>query len=261
MIEKIIEEILNSKKYNCISIDTIKRICKEESLKFKKEKDVLKSVKTKLHIITDSYFSAEEIKTAYKILNEDCEIKERCQKLLECHTSSKERLGHITQLYEDIFCAINEKVEKVCDIACGLNPLFFLTCDDYNFKIEASDIHDFCIDIIKTCYQQANKNIVANCKDILCEVPNGEYDLTIMFKLVPLLEQQKKGKFAEIIEKINSKYFVVSFPTKTLTGKNVGMVNYYKDFFNDYIEKSQNQLLFFKEYSNEIVFLFKKERV
>ena len=64
--------------------------------------------------------------------------------------------------------------------------------------------------------------------------------------------------FRSIIEQINSKFFIITFPTKSISGKNVGMKDYYENMMTKYIENSQMEIIFRKAYFNEIMFVIKK---
>ena len=44
-IENIVQTVMTSKKYSNIIPETINRICNEESIKYKKDKDILRSSK------------------------------------------------------------------------------------------------------------------------------------------------------------------------------------------------------------------------
>ena len=56
-IENIVQTVMTSKKYSNIIPETINRICNEESIKYKKDKDILRSSKKRLHIISESFLS------------------------------------------------------------------------------------------------------------------------------------------------------------------------------------------------------------
>lgn len=47
-IENIVQTVMTSKKYSNIIPETINRICNEESIKYKKDKDILRSSKKKI---------------------------------------------------------------------------------------------------------------------------------------------------------------------------------------------------------------------
>ena len=73
-----------------------------------------------------------------------------------------------------------------------------------------------------------------------------------------IIRATKKGYFRSIIEQINSKFFIITFPTKSISGKNVGMKDYYENMMTKYIENSQMEIIFRKAYFNEIMFVIKK---
>jgi 16S rRNA (guanine(1405)-N(7))-methyltransferase len=70
--------------------------------------------------------------------------------------------------------------------------------------------------------------------DILVDKPI-EADVAFMFKLLPLLEHQEKGSAKKVVNSIPSKIVVVSYPTKSISGKSKGMLDNYREFMNQLI--------------------------
>ena len=129
---------------------------------------------------------------------------------------------------------------------------------DSRVRYEATDINLDNIELVNKILSLYDLQAKIYGSDILCDIPNGEWDVVFLFKIVPLLEQQKKGYFRSIIEQINSKFFIITFPTKSISGKNVGMKDYYENMMTKYIENSQMEIIFRKAYFNEIMFVIKK---
>jgi len=50
----------------------------------------------------------------------------------------------------------------------------------------------------------------------------------------------------------------VTFPTRSLGGRNVGMATQYRRFFVAYLERSGHRLALEKEYPSELLFLIEK---
>jgi hypothetical protein len=81
-----------------------------------------------------------------------------------------------------------------------------------------------------------------------------------MLKLLQNLEQQKKGSGRELFLKVveASKFVVVSFPTKSVSGKAKNMENNYSNWFDAILAEHnvQSTKLTFK---NEIVYICHKK--
>ena len=91
------------------------------------------------------------------------------------------------------------------------------------------DISQSAVDAVNAFGSRLDLPVNAICSDILCSLPrpSRHYDLALMLKLVPLLERQQPGRSLEIIRDLDAGWIVVSFPTRTLGGKNVGMAQHY----------------------------------
>ena len=252
-IENIVQTVMTSKKYSNIIPETINRICNEESIKYKKDKDILRSSKKRLHIISESFLSianANKIASIKKCIDNDGHIStEMIEQLLLLHISTKERSSFYKEFYNDIFRVVGN-VNSILDIACGLNPVAYVLSDNFDSRVryEATDINLDNIELVNKILSLYDLQAKIYGSDILCDIPNGEWDVVFLFKIVPLLEQQKKGYFRSIIEQINSKFFIITFPTKSISGKNVGMKDYYENMMTKYIENSQMEIIMGKIY-------------
>jgi len=59
----------------------------------------------------------------------------------------------------------------------------------------------------------------------------GTADLALMLKLLPVLEQQRKGLAFELIDMAPARLVAVSFPTKSLGGRGKSMAGFYSRMF------------------------------
>ena len=121
-IENIVQTVMTSKKYSNIIPETINRICNEESIKYKTDKDILRSSKKRLHIISESFLSianANKIASIKKCIDNDGHIStEMIEQLLLLHISTKEMSSFYKEFYNDIFRVVGN-VNSILDIACG----------------------------------------------------------------------------------------------------------------------------------------------
>ena len=117
-------------------------------------------------------------------------------------------------------------------------------------KYIAEDIH---LDALRVAghYSDVTKcPIEAKASDLLNAIPTVAVELALLLKIVPLLEQQKKGYYVRVLRELNAKFTVVTFPTKTMSGKVVGMLDNYRNLFDDFIDSSDFRVLFTKAYCN-----------
>ena len=212
-------------------------------------------MKNRLHQISDSFF-VDNAMVKIKRLEADGTID--YMELLKLHSSTNERLSFYEEMYDDIFAIIG-RVDSLLDIACGLNPIML---GEYNRQRNqimsnyvAEDIHTTALALVKQYYAENHLPIVTREADILSTMPTVAVDMVLLFKLIPLLEQQKRGYYRQLIKELPARYIVVTFPTKTMSGKSVGMLDNYKKQFDDFVESSDFQILFTKNYSNELLYI------
>lgn len=237
-LNSIYENIINSKKYNAICDELIYRICQETYTKYKKEKDVIKSVRTQLHAIYGAFFSDKCINQATSLLSEyqpNMVIEHLAQNLLNLHISSQERFDCIEEFYDYIF-SITGFPSAITDIGCAFNPFSIPFMKIPSLKeYYALDIDKRLPNIVNSFFRVLNLPELASTIDIISTIPEHHSDVTFLFKILPVIEHQKKGKTIEILKQLNSKFIVITFPTKSLTGKNKGMEEHYAQFVNNTI--------------------------
>lgn len=252
-----------SRKYKYLCDDTLYRISDWALQRFE-GKQAVKAAKKKLHQVYGAYFEAFQPGKIQKMLNKissepDKENLETIAlEIMESHTSTSERIPFMKQFYTDLFKRI-EKPKKILDLACGLHPFAVLWMDlEQDVEYYAYDIDTRLIALINTFFGYLHGNYKAQCSDILVSIPEIEADVVFLLKTLPCFEQQEKGVSKKIITSLKAKHIVISFPSRTLTGKAKGMENYYYTFAMDLINRLN--LEYFKlEYSNEVFYVLNKK--
>lgn len=238
-IEQIIKKILESKNYKNIYPPTVERIVNDTFSRYPLSK-VENESKRRLHQISGVYTQA----------------KTNSFDKLQNHSSTKEREKFLDEFYKYIFSEIGD-VETIIDVACGMNPLtypYMKTNADYvGFDIDENVIRLVDSEIRKTNFSNKIKVFSGD----IYEIDEITSDVCFLFKIVPLLEQQKKGSTEEIIKKIKSKYIVITFPTKSLSNIEKGMDLFYTEFMYKIIQKLNCQYDK-RSFENESVFIVKK---
>lgn len=261
-IDDCVHVIKSSKKYSLICDQTIIRIVKKEAEKHKSEKDIIKSAKTKLHQISGVFIGEDSIRQVYKLMEtlHENNVNEVINKILSLHASSTERMNFIGEMYNDIFL-ITGNEGSVLDIACGFNP-FYIPCMSISDqgKYYAADINIKIIDLLNCFFSLTGINGHAFANDVLYKTPDVPVHNVFLFKIIPLLEQQQKGFTGILIDQLRSDFFTVTFPTKTLSGKNVGMYQYYDEFMKNRFAESDFEYCFQKEYFNELLYIIKRRK-
>ncbi|MCF7866001.1 hypothetical protein K9L67_01030 [Candidatus Woesearchaeota archaeon] len=234
-LRNIPEEFLNkiisdSEKENPKIYDKLKE--KKFNEKSKEFKEFKKIVRKKLRVLY-GVFQKETLnnnkrKKALEIFNlSSKQDKEKAiDKILKSHLSTKERLLYFHRVYSKII-DVCKKPKKIADLACGFNPFSYYF---WNLEIEyfASDISKedmifiqsfFDISKIKgnTMYGDLTKESFQN--EIVKKIK--DFDTCLLLKSLDSFEALKRGSSTKLLNKISCKNIIISFPSKTISGKNI----------------------------------------
>lgn len=261
MSEQLLEKLLQSKKYQDICPDTIRRIWGECLLKYKKPKDVEKAAREQLHGITGAFLSREEAVRCYYDLMQwiiDRHQDKYLHRALERHASTRERLPleRMDAMYARIF-ETTGRPASILDLACGLNPIYL---GARGISAEGIDISGQATETIRVFSEMAKLPVHAVCADLLCEntIPRKRFDVCLLFKILPLLERQRNGAAMATLRQINAAHIVVSFPTRTLGGRNVGMEENYSRWMEEHLPESREIADRFTA-ENELFYILKEK--
>ncbi|HMP43286.1 MAG TPA: 16S rRNA methyltransferase, partial [Roseiflexaceae bacterium] len=154
-----------------------------------------------------------------------------CADIMRHHASTRERLPGIAHFYTQIFSGL-PPIRHILDVACGLNPLAlpwmplqpavtYEACDIY------ADMIAFLTEVLPLCGVAGN----AFVHDLAAVAPQQPVDLVLALKILPTLEQIERGSALRLLRGLNTRQIVVSFPTRTIGGRNKGMAGSYdRDF-------------------------------
>lgn len=250
-------------KYQALSPSTIARVQQDIQKRYPSKLQE-QELKSKLHQIWGAYYTSRPDfnKLSNKILKA-LQASENVQDVLKqtmlIHQSTKERLPILEDFYKNIF-EITGIPNSIIDHACGFNPLTL----PWMHLPKSTHYTAYDIDTEEIIFLNNTLQILGYSDQARCEVGDiydyqGEYaDIIFMLKLVPLLEQQHKGSTEHIIQKQNCKFLVVSFPTKSIGGKNKGMQENYSTNF-EYVLNNLDMNKYSKiEYDTEIIYAIVK---
>ncbi|MEM4259236.1 MAG: hypothetical protein QXS38_00525 [Candidatus Pacearchaeota archaeon] len=174
---------------------------KEIKLIIKDVRSVLRKKVGRFHLTT---------KDRGRLFNEN-----KISSLLKSHTSTKERLEFYPQLKEIIK---KLKVNSILDLGCGINPIALASP---GIKYYAADINLEDLDLVKKYFHKNNIEgevffcDLNNIQD--CRLPDT--DLSLILKVFDILGKENYRLAKNILERIHSKHIIISFSTRTLSGK------------------------------------------
>ncbi len=145
-------------------------------------------------------------------------IVELHKKILMTHRSTKERLNHYSEIYGKIF-SITGKPKHILDLAAGLNPLSLIFTDLKDIKCTAVELTDEDCSFLNHYFKIMKIDGTTLKMNLLVENKFPKADICFMFKLLDSLETMRKNISKDLISSIDAKFIVISFPTRTLSGK------------------------------------------
>lgn len=261
-MNKISEKILKTKKYKDIYPKTVDRIVEFSIAKYG-EKRAEDEAKRTLHQIWGAFYTSRPdfnklIFKLNKLKLKDPEVSDNILKeLLWIHSSTAERANFIEDFYKKII-EITDYPKSVIDLACGFNPFAIKKMNLlYRYEYTAYDIDVAEINFLKKAFDILKIGDIVNFKvgDVL--IDKFDYaDIIFLLKTLPVLEMQQKGATELVLDKLKCKFLVVSFPLKSLSGKDVGMGDFYSKNFENIL--GDRNLHYEKlEFENELVYVVK----
>lgn len=242
--EKILNKLVNSVKtgkYKEINESIIK-------------KEILKEIKNSPSIIekinkkkTYDLFIKNIKRSLYKgigIFNKKNSLKD--------HFSTKDR---DYKIYKKLFSKI-KNITSIVDLGCGLNPLSYNKLG-IKPKYTAYEINEEYIKKINKYFKENKINGNALSKDILQIKKFPKADVYFLFKLLDSVDLKKGHIISEkIITNIPSKNIIVSFPTRTISGKPMNVPE--RRWMRLMLERLKYNYSIIKE-ENEIFYVIKNE--
>ncbi|MCR4328800.1 MAG: 16S rRNA methyltransferase [Patescibacteria group bacterium] len=241
-IDMLAMRVLKSSKYRHVTPELVARLCRVEVEKYKDgkdhDKDVLKAVKNKLHQVVGAFIEGRpDYKKALRIIRaeakdmDDARVRTALATAMRLHASTRERFPFLDTFYKEVFRDVVQPT-RILDLACGLNPLArpwmhisdeaeYLACD------ALSDMTEFNGAVFEALGWKGHSFTL----DLLSDKPLPTADVVLLLKTLPCLEQVESGVSARILARINAPRVVVSFPGKSLSGREKGMKENYTTRF------------------------------
>jgi len=261
-IQSVVAAVLSSRKYRSITPALVEAVAATELGKGRSQKEAIKATKNQLHQSAAVY---QNERMAYDrwladlrdVWPDATARRLHLRQLLTAHTSTNERLPFLDDFYTRIF-ALLPPVHSVLDIACGLNPLalpWMPLAADASYR--AVDIFSDQIDFLNGFFPLAGIAGQAETRDVLTDCPTEPVDLALVLKTIPCLEQMEKNAGAVLLEQIQARYLVVSFPMRSLGGRQKGMEATYAARFAELTEGWQARITRL-DFANELVFVVER---
>jgi len=263
-LNQLVKAVLKSPKYRNICEDLIRNIGLRELSKRKNLKTAVKSTKNKLHQIGGVYFLKkpdygfwlEKLRKAKRSGDEDL-FRKTCIEIMSYHYSTRERLNILDEFYTRIFSPV-PRVNSIMDVACGFHPLSIPWMPiSEGVKYYAYDVYSDMITFLNEFMIINKTQGLAEVRDVIQHTPEINADLAFILNTIPCLEQIEKSAGLKVLESLNANFLVVSFPVKTLGGREKDMRKHYEARFNE-LTKEKDWDIQRLEFKSELVYLITK---
>ncbi len=233
-IAQVIDSLKQSRKYKSLCDETLNRVAAWAAARSKNGKEAVKRAKTKLHQVYGAYLGGWDAREAGALLDQliggqsEEDVRRICRDMLFMHASMRERMQGLDEIYARIF-DVTGRPSRLLDIGCGFQPFALPWMNlPREAKYIGTEIDTRIVDLANRFLARIGQTGEIRAQDVLVSVPTDEVDVVFLFKILPSLEQQEKGCSGRILHEINAARVVVSLPTRTLGGRDVGMDEYYR---------------------------------
>ena len=228
-----------SRKYRDLCTETLARVSRWAVSRGRSRSEAAERARRKLHQVYGAYLSqwnpagAERLLAALAPGASEATLRETCRRILRMHTSTRERLGLMDQVYEAIFRRTG-RPRRVLDLGCGLHPFAIpwmnLPADT---QYACWEIDERIVGLLNRFLPLTGREPLACAHDLLATDPDQEADLVFLLKTLPCLEQQEKGCGEGILRKLRTPIVVMSFPAYSIGGREKGMRSTYAQWGAD----------------------------
>jgi len=261
LLDHLVASVQSGSKYRQIDPDLIRWLGSQELTNHPSLASAVKATRNKLHQVAAVY-QPHGINYPYwtteldKITKDpgDTVFKDFCLRIMQQHTSTRERLPIIETFYPQVLTSI-APVHSILDLACGLNPLAIpwmpLADDSYYY---ACDIYIDLVNFLNHFFSHVRHNGFASTIDLIHAIPTQRVELAILLKTIPCLEQLDKTISSRLLDAINATFLLISFPSHSLGGHTKGMQHNYEVHFQELIA-GRNWTYQRFSFPSELVFL------
>ncbi len=236
-LEKLVTAVLASAKYQHISPELVERIGARELTVRRSFKEAVKATKNKLHQVGGAYFATKidygrALADLRAAAGDEAAFRAACRAVMGLHASTRERQPILQEFYATTLADL-PPIGSVMDVACGLNALAWPWMP---FTVETQyigyDIYADMIGFVGEFMALAGMRGETAVRDVITHPPTEPVDLVLLLKLLPVLTQVAETAVPRLLDALQARYLLISFPAASLGGRRKGMVaNYEAQFY------------------------------
>jgi 16S rRNA (guanine(1405)-N(7))-methyltransferase len=235
-VAEIVRGLRASRRYRSLAEPALLRVARwaVEAHAGPGRQSALKAAKRKLHQVYGAYLSPSAVTVAERAAEriaagnlDAAEQRGLCLEVLRQHASTAERLLFLEQFYGDLLEGL-PPVRSVLDLACGLNPFALpwmqLPAGTDYVALDVDERLARVFDRLGEAWPVALRGLA---QDLAAGPPDVDADLVLLLKAIPCLEQQEPGAGRRLLQSLDAPAVVVSFPARSLGGREKGMRDTY----------------------------------
>lgn len=261
-LEQLVAQVLASPKYRAICPDLVRSIGARELRVRRSPKEALKETRSRLHQVAGAFLDRppqyqDWLAALQAASGDDQALRAVGRMIMGAHASTRERLPVLDHFYSVVLRDLPPPTSLI-DVACGLNPLAapwmplapgasYYACDLYA---------DMCA-FVGAALPLLGLLGEATVCDLSDAPPPWRADLALVLKTLPVLEHVRRGAGRDLLRSLAVRHLVVSFPTRSLGGRNVGMAATYGEQMRA-ISEGEGWAYSTLEFANEVVFVVRK---
>jgi len=252
-VDAVVAELRASRKYRHVAAAALARTAAAALRGARGRDDAVKRAKRKLHQLFAAFVTAAEIERAERIVAElpaeagEETLREACREVLKRHSSTRERVAASrhqgvepdASWYARIW-RVTGPPRVVLDLGCGFHP-FALPWMGLPRGCEylACDVDERLAALFGRFLERCGRRGRAFVTDLLAgdAALGAPADVAFLMKLLPTLERQQEGAAGRLLERLHARFLVVTFPAKSLSGRERGMAANYEAFLRDLLER------------------------
>jgi 16S rRNA (guanine(1405)-N(7))-methyltransferase len=238
LLTRLVEAIQGRREYRGLCTDLVRRIAAREWANRRDFRQALKASRSRLHQIAGAYLEGRpEYGRWLQALRESRgkpeAFRETCRTILARQASTRERLPILDRFYQTLLADL-PPLRAVLDLACGLHPLGLpWMALPAGTEYYACDIYQDLVDFLNGFFALGPNPGRAEVRDILHDPPALKADLAWLLKAVPCLDRLDRGGVPRLLDTLEVRYWIISFPVQSLHGKEKGMVRTYEERFRE----------------------------
>jgi len=261
-LQAVVAAVQNSRKYQTIAPELVEAVAAVELGKGRSHKEAVKATKNQLHQSAAVYQSGRMdydrwLAALRQSWPDEAARRPLLRQMMTAHSSTRERLAILDDFYPRIF-ALLPPIHSVLDIACGLNPLALPWMPlAPNASYRAVDIFTDQIAFLNDFFALLPVAGRAETRNVLTDCPAEPVDLALILKTIPCLEQMEKDAGRRLLEQVAARHLVISFPSRSLGGREKGMASTYGARFAQ-LTAGWDAKITRLDFSNELVFVVER---